>query len=220
MERFASLRVLKIEPHNGVDENKHQEHPEQIHEWTCEQDGTALPEWQRAVLLRLFRGKKILVAGNSARLSFLKPVFSWCAVHIVLVLAAGTFERTPVTQLFEQIVGFLVGKEQVVGNVFHIHGALAIGIAQNTLQVGAVARRSHAANARIAAQRNGSDTEARFSAGEANRGARQTNHEFAYAHPACTCSKIMATFVDEYKKPQKKGYRYEHDEYIHDTHYI
>ena len=143
MERFASLRVLKIEPHNGVDENKHQEHPEQIHEWTCEQDGTALPEWQRAVLLRLFRGKKLLVAGNSARLSFLKPVFSWCAVHIVLVLAAGTFERTPVTQLFEQIVGFLVGKKQVVGNVFHIHGALAIGIAQNALQVGAVARRSH-----------------------------------------------------------------------------
>ena len=96
MERFASLRVLKIEPHNGVDENKHQEHPEQIHEWTCEQDGTALPEWQRAVLLRLFRGKKLLVAGNSARLSFLKPVFSWCAVHIVLVLAAGPPSGTAV----------------------------------------------------------------------------------------------------------------------------
>ena len=31
---------------------------------------------------------------------------------------------------------------------------------------------------------------------------------------------IMATFVNEYKEPQKKGYRYEHDEYIHDAHYI
>ena len=107
-----------------------------------------------------------------------------------------------------------------MGNVFHIHGALTIGVAQNTLQMGAVARGSHAADARIAAQRNGSDTKARLSAGEADRGARQTNHEFAYAHPACARSKIMATFVNEYKEPQKKGYRYEHDEYIHDAHYI
>ncbi len=27
MERFASLRVLKIEPHNGVDENKQPQTP-------------------------------------------------------------------------------------------------------------------------------------------------------------------------------------------------
>lgn len=107
-----------------------------------------------------------------------------------------------------------------MGNVFHIHGALTIGIAQNTLQVRAVARGSHAANARIATQRHCGNTEARFSASEADRGARQTDHEFAYAHPACARSKIMTTFVDEYKEPQKKGYRYEHDEYIHDAHYI
>lgn len=93
MECFASLRVLEIEPHNGVDENEHQEHPEQIHKWTCEQDGAALPERQRAVLLRLFRREKLLVAGNGARLSFLEAVFSWCAIHVVLVLAAGTLSE-------------------------------------------------------------------------------------------------------------------------------
>ena len=41
-----------------------------------------------------------------------------------------------------------------------------------------------------------------------------------YAHSASARSKIMAAFVYKYKKPQKKGYRYEHDEYIHDAHYI
>lgn len=88
MERFAGLSVLKVESHDGVDEDEHQEHPKQIHKRTRKQNGAALPERQSAVLLRLFRCKEFLVAGNDARLTFLETIFGERAVYVVLVLAS------------------------------------------------------------------------------------------------------------------------------------
>ena len=126
------------------------------------------------------------------------------AIGVELVLTRGTLETAPFGELFERLIGFVVGDAERIGHILHIGRAMCIHIAEHRFQVRTGRARSHATNRCIPTQWHRSNAKTRALPGNADAGAGKTDHELAHAHPERARSKKVPTFMDEHQKAEHK----------------